>query len=159
MKMTKEAEKILKKPLGLLLKGKYPEPYLEFSKLHKNEKVYTVGDIVTKNMLKIGITPEMAVIDGKSMREKIEDVIPHDVVVRNKKSHISKELVKAIREKKYKVILVDGEEDLATLPVVLYVDEGSYVIYGQPQEGIVVIKVDKKSKKMVKRIMEMFEEE
>jgi uncharacterized protein (UPF0218 family) len=41
---------------------------------------------------------------------------------------------------------VDGEEDLLTLIAVLNAPEKSLVVYGQPYEGIVVVKVTAKKK-------------
>ena len=39
-------------------------------------------------------------------------------------------------------IVVEGEEDLATLPAILYAPPGSVVVYGQPDEGSVLVKVN-----------------
>jgi len=41
---------------------------------------------------------------------------------------------------------VCGEEDLATIPAVVYAPIGSIVIYGQPKEGVVLIKVTPETK-------------
>ena len=40
-----------------------------------------------------------------------------------------------------RVLLVDGEEDLATLPAVLAAPDGASVVYGQPGEGMVLVTV------------------
>jgi hypothetical protein len=44
-------------------------------------------------------------------------------------------------------IIVEGEEDLATLAAVSMVDLGTKVIYGMPDRGMVVVDVDHQEKK------------
>jgi uncharacterized protein (UPF0218 family) len=43
-------------------------------------------------------------------------------------------------------LVVDGEEDLLTLIAVLYAPEKSWVVYGQPREGAVVVEVTPEKK-------------
>jgi len=50
-------------------------------------------------------------------------------------------------------IVVDGEEDLATLPAILYAPLGSAVVYGQPNEGSVLVEVTPEKKKHVMDLM------
>ena len=50
-------------------------------------------------------------------------------------------------------IVVDGEEDLLTLIAVLYAPENSFVIYGQPHSGIVVVKVTDQRKCQVQEFL------
>jgi uncharacterized protein (UPF0218 family) len=38
-------------------------------------------------------------------------------------------------------VVVDGEEDLLVLVAVLYAPVGGLVVYGQPGEGVVVVRV------------------
>jgi uncharacterized protein (UPF0218 family) len=37
---------------------------------------------------------------------------------------------------------VDGEEDLAVLPCLLNSPKDAFILYGQPNEGVVLVKVD-----------------
>jgi hypothetical protein len=53
--------------------------------------------------------------------------------------------------------VVEGEEDLLTLVAVVEAPENSLVVYGQPREGLVVVKVDEKIKKRVKEIVDSME--
>lgn len=39
-------------------------------------------------------------------------------------------------------MIVDGEEDLLTLVAMAVAPLGSFVIYGQPREGVVLVEVD-----------------
>jgi uncharacterized protein (UPF0218 family) len=51
-------------------------------------------------------------------------------------------------------IIVDGEEDLLALPLFLIVPDKSVVMYGQPYEGLVVVKIDLKIRKKAKDLMD-----
>jgi hypothetical protein len=52
---------------------------------------------------------------------------------------------------------VSGEEDLLTLPAVLLAKNGSRVFYGQPGKGMVLIEVNAKTKKKVKKLVDEME--
>lgn len=51
------------------------------------------------------------------------------------------------------VVVVDGEEDLAVLPAVLAVPDGGAVVYGQPDEGMVLVVADADSRGRVREIL------
>ncbi|MFQ6088145.1 MAG: GTP-dependent dephospho-CoA kinase family protein [Candidatus Methanofastidiosia archaeon] len=156
MKLTKEAEEILKKPQGFLIKGDIPKPYLKFKEMYQGEKIIAVGDVVVENLKKLGMRPFITIVDGKTKRRLKKDLGEYDCVVKNPKSHITKELLKVLREKRAKRILVDGEEDLAALPAILYADLDTIVVYGQPDEGIVVVRVSDKAKRKAREILKLF---
>jgi len=46
-------------------------------------------------------------------------------------------------------IFVRGEEDLAALPAILLAPEGSVVLYGQPDEGVVFVSITKSKKEEI----------
>ena len=48
-------------------------------------------------------------------------------------------------------LVVDGEEDLLALPSILFAPLNAYVLYGQPNEGIVVVSVTESLKIKVQR--------
>jgi GTP-dependent dephospho-CoA kinase len=50
---------------------------------------------------------------------------------------------------KMQVILVNGEEDLMTIPAILISPLDSLVLYGHPEKGIVIVKVTESKKKEV----------
>jgi len=55
------------------------------------------------------------------------------------------------------LIYVEGEEDLAVIPLVMAAEEGGVVLYGQPGEGVVVREVDGKAKEKAKEMLALFE--
>jgi uncharacterized protein (UPF0218 family) len=157
MRMTREAQERMEERIGLLITGEIPLPYHVLKKMLKDEKVIAIGDVVAENLLKVGIEPAMMIVDGKSLREPIDTTIECDITVKNPQSEITDELIEAIK-KGYKKIFVEGEEDLASLPAILYADENSVIVYGQPSEGIMVIRPTEENKKKVKKTLEYFEE-
>jgi uncharacterized protein (UPF0218 family) len=158
MKMTKKAWDRMQERIGLLITGKIPVPYQILKQMIEDEEVIAIGDVVAENITKVGIEPAMIIVDGKSMRKERETNIEYDIVVKNPASEVTDELIAAIR-KGYKRIFVEGEEDLASLPAILYADENSLVVYGQPSEGIMVIRPTEENKEKVRKTLELFEKE
>ena len=53
-------------------------------------------------------------------------------------------------------LVVNGEEDLLTLPAILFAPLNSLVLYGHWQYGIIVVEVDEKIKEKVRKILKKF---
>lgn len=115
--------------------------------------IIAVGDIVTYHLLEAGRRPDVAIVDGKTKRERVEPRVLNAIEefddridVANPQSTITDDLVEAlataIGSSGSTVIVVDGEEDLASLPAVLAAPEGGSIVYGQPDEGMVLVSVD-----------------
>lgn len=157
----------LKAPLGFLIRGSVEETMQKLGRLVEEERppmVISVGDVVSESMTGHGILPKVLVVDNKVMRQPIPP-IPLDVGqtlhVKNPPGTLTDEALAVMREAVGKAhptrVLVEGEEDLLTLVAVLCAPEGSLVVYGQPGEGIVVVKATEKSKRMVRSIVEAME--
>lgn len=130
----------------------------------KPECIISVGDVVSQNMLKQGIHPQIIIVDNKVMREKgkpIKTTINKKMNVKNPAGTLTPEtwlvIEQALGHKQPTQVLVEGEEDLLTLVAVLEAPENSLVVYGQPHEGIVTVKADEKTKKRVQQIVEAME--
>jgi hypothetical protein len=83
------------------------------------------------------------------------------IYVKNPPGTITEEALKAIQEalksnSRVKMV-VDGEEDLLALIAVLYAPENSFVVYGQPYEGVVVVKATRNKKAEVAEILKAME--
>jgi hypothetical protein len=128
----------------------------------RGKTVYAVGDVVTHNLLREGITPRVAIIDGHTMRApctRVPDIPVRRILARNPPGTISDDLVRAIRDALARppaVIFVEGEEDLAVLPLVLAAPEGAVVLYGQPGEGVVLRVVDGEAKALAAAFVDRF---
>jgi len=122
-------------------------------KQEKPPKIVSVGDMVSRNLHENQINPQLLITDNRRMRRRIKPRIfagKNVVHVKNPRGTITEEAIKAIREALESDdrvhIIVDGEEDLLALIAVLYAPEKSLVVYGQPYEGIVVVKVTSEKK-------------
>ncbi len=160
----------LKNPLGRLYKGNGLECVRAMEEdLRQAPKVAAVGDMTAYYLLEGSVMPDLLVVDMKTKRVHVSsDVLKsleHDsyreVKVDNPPATLTDELIDAIRSSlagtdKVKII-VRGEEDLATLPVILYAPIGSAVVYGQPNEGSVLVKVTPDKKVQIKNLMEKME--
>lgn len=161
--LTPPLRLLLKEPLGILFKERNGEVLEKVSSIIKAEnpvKLITVGDVTSERLYRAGLTPNIMIVDGKVLRRRIEPLrIETDRVyeVENPAGTISDEAIEAI-EKAMEIqgtvkIMVDGEEDLLTLIAIDKSPLNSIVLYGQPGEGIVLVRVDEEKKNFVKEIL------
>jgi uncharacterized protein (UPF0218 family) len=166
-RLTRDLRNRLKRPLGELVRGPIPEPYLKVRDELEKHPIVTVGDVVTENVLKLGIRPIVALYDLKTKRKEYSPKIEDSAVfltVTNPPGVITKALLDAVRKAfglagrgRNVHILVNGEEDLGAIPAVLYAPLGSIVLYGQPDEGVVLIKVTPECKRRCAKILASME--
>lgn len=166
-RLNEEMRKKLKNPIGTLIIGN-PDKTMNYLKsklaLKKPTKLLAIGDEVTINMIKYGIKADLYVVDNKIMRKPIQPIRFENVKtirVINPPGTITKEaseaLRKAINNSSVTRIIVDGEEDLLTLPAIKFAPEGTIVVYGQPCIGIVIVKVTSAKRKEVNQILKLCE--
>ena len=158
----------LKKPYGTLYPGDHPS-VVDQIKAHLDESfVIAVGDVTTYNLFKAGVRPRLCLIDQYTKRTVVSKAISAvtsrtdyvNIYVKNPAGMISSEMVLAIKEalesdEKHICICVDGEEDLATIPVIAFCDIGSLVLYGQPDEGLVCVKVTEEKKEEMNGMLKL----
>ena len=157
----------LKNPLGTLLRGTPKQTMKQLAELILKEKpkfIISVGDMVSQSMLKHGIQPQIIIVDNRIMREKSEPIqmtASKQVSIKNPAGTLTPEtwrvINRALKQKQPVQVLVEGEEDLLTLVAVLEAPEGSLVVYGQPHDGVVAVKADKKTKERVQQVVEAME--
>ncbi|HNV94707.1 MAG: hypothetical protein APG08_00895 [Candidatus Methanofastidiosum methylothiophilum] len=155
--LTKSLRLKLKYPIGFLIEGDVKSVMNRLLPMIQDKRVISVGDVISKNLIDYGFYPELIIVDGMNLREEIGDKIDCDdtITVENPKSVITGELWVAIERffkdetKRFKKILVEGEEDLAVMPAVLHGDENTVVLYGQPNKGVVIIEVTEQKKKEI----------
>jgi uncharacterized protein (UPF0218 family) len=165
--LSTELRAKLKQPLGTLVRGSFAETTSRLKDMIREEQppcIVSVGDTVSKNLERNQILPRLSIIDNKAMRRTTRPFTSSaekTLHIRNPKATITDEAIAAIRDSLRNSstvrIIVDGEEDLLSLIAILYVPENSFVVYGQPYEGIVVIKATKAKKAEVDEILENME--
>jgi len=136
----------------------------ELTELILREKpkcIISVGDVVSQNVLKHGIHAQIIIVDHRVMREnsaQIKTVIHKKINVKNTAGTLTPEtwrvIGQALKQKQPTQVFVEGEEDLLTLVAVLEAPENSLVVYGQPHEGVVAVRTDKKTKDKVQQIVD-----
>jgi GTP-dependent dephospho-CoA kinase len=150
----------LKKPFGLLLKDFEVTKDGIIKNIGTNSFLITVGDATTERMLKLGITPSLQIVDSLEKREKRklpEGETKTILNCNNPPGEITDDSMDAIK-KAFRMdapvrIIVNGEEDLLVLPAVLFAPENSIVMYGQPNEGLIIIKINEDKRNKAKEIM------
>lgn len=123
-------------------------------------KVSTVGDVVSRESLKAGISVDLRLVDQKTLRRIID---PFEIKatrtfrVRNPAGVITQEAWDAIKEalrNRDAVIFVDGEEDLLAIPTIIESPDNSFIVYGQPSEGLVVVTATPDVKARVRQMVD-----
>ena len=164
MKLPDSLREQLKIPLGVLL----PESQVDKENiqmfLSDDPFVITVGDRTTEKMIGFNLIPSLQIIDGQEKRKKREPPKMIDAVelnVDNPAAEItlqSIDLVKKAFDMKPPIrISVNGEEDLLVLPVCVYAPENSVVLYGQPNEGLVIVKITPQIRNKTQTLLDLME--
>ena len=162
MKLPENIREQLKIPLGLLL----PDTKVTKENILKYTSpasyIITVGDATTEKMLEFGIIPSLQIIDSHEKRTirtpPSASLVASNVSCDNPQGEITLESIEIIKKsftlKTPVRIMVNGEEDLLVIPVCIYAPENSIVMYGQPNEGLVLVTVDHKIRKKTQLILD-----
>lgn len=162
--LQKKLRSELKKPLGDL----YSSFHEARNKLPDDKFIISVGDVTTKNLIESKKYPKLGIIDNRIQRKDSDHEIDYQTTILNAKNPpgtittdlwetIDQALKSSLNSEQNYLIVVDGEEDLAVLPCILLAPEDSIILYGQPNEGVVVVEVGAVKKK-AEELINKFEE-
>jgi len=154
----------LKIPLGILLpESKADKTNIE-KHLSENSYVITVGDRTTEKMIEFGLIPSLQIIDSKEKRSKREPpqlANATELTVDNPAAEITSQSISIIQEafamQPPVRISVNGEEDLLVIPVCVYAPENAIVLYGQPNEGLVIVKITPEIRNKTQKLLDSME--
>ena len=132
------------------------------------EPLVAVGDMVTYHLLEAGRVPDLALVDEQTKRSAVDDAVADAITgfdrtigVDNPAGTLTRELLDAMRagldSDATTLVDVDGEEDLAALPAVLVVSTDASVVYGQPDEGMVLVTPDAVVRERVRLLLEQMD--
>ncbi|MDO8583366.1 MAG: pantetheine-phosphate adenylyltransferase [bacterium] len=154
LQLTQDLREEFQKPFG--------EIQADDRNLSKNENnlVITVGDVTAKKFNEKYLGQNISVIDFNVAREKKFSDIKElgfsgdeqIFTVNNPAGYISSYLFKKIAEifksdvRDKTILKVNGEEDLAVLPLILFSPLNTIIYYGQPNIGLVRLVVSEESK-------------
>ena len=54
-------------------------------------------------------------------------------------------------------LCVNGEEDLLVIPVCIYAPENAIILYGQPNEGLVIVKITSEIRNKTQKLLDLME--
>lgn len=162
--ITESLRRILEKPQGVLVE--------KISDFKQSNATYiaTVGDVTTKIFNKFSFVKNIAVVDFKVGRVKKfkstkelgfsgnEMLLKVDNPAGCLTPDIFRKTLQAVslaRNNK-PIILVEGEEDLAVLPLILTLPLGSIIFYGQRKQGIVRVDVSEEKKENAHNLVSQF---
>ena len=158
--LPEDRRHLFRTPFGTL----YPD-IDEVIPLIRDTTVYTVGDVVTCHLIQKGVVPAIAVIDGHTMRipcNRSPAVYSRRRSAWNPPGTLTDDLIKALEcavADPGVLIFVEGEEDLAVIPLVLAAPDGAVVLYGQPGEGVVLCRVTAAAKEQARTLLSYFVEQ
>ena len=159
LKLKQDARLVISRPKGLVVRKLSRD-------LFEEKLVLAVGDAVFKNLLEIGIKPNLCVLDLKVQRQRIEEpkeALKGYTILRTKNPPgwitmeawlTIKKAINAMNTGQKVAVLVEGEEDLLGFPVAIIGPLDSLFVYGQPGEGAVIVHLTKQEKARAIRILE-----
>ena len=155
----------MKIPLGILLPEDQTNKKNIQHHLLENSYLITVGDRTTEKIINFDIVPSLQIIDNTEKREKRDSPKISDLTtklnVENPPAEITIQSIDMIK-KAFSMdppvrIIVNGEEDLLVLPVCVLAPENSIVMYGQPNEGLVIVKITSEIRNKAKSLLDLME--
>jgi len=161
--LPEELRPLLKSPLGRLFSN--VRDLVDKIREKPPKLLISVGDRVTMEIISKGVMPDLAIIDLREMRKPVSPRMKsallsrakHVIRVKNPAGSLTPALFSAIcGAERGTVIKVEGEEDLATLPAIALSPAGSCVVYGQPGEGLVLVRVTGNKKREILNIIKKF---
>ena len=165
MKLPDSLREQFKTPLGDLI----PESQANKSNIQKhlpeNSYLITVGDRTTEKMIDFGLIPSLQIIDNQEKRVKREPAKNNnaytELICDNPAAEITPQSIDSIKKafvsKTPVRLTVRGEEDLLVIPVCIHAPENSIVMYGQPNEGLVIVKVTPEIRNKTQRLLDLME--
>ena len=157
----------LKQPLGQLVIGSIPECNRAIKTVIQEEnppRVVLVGDTVSRHALKDGIHADLIIVDNKEMRRsskpvslgarKIFNLINSPGTIAGE----SWDIVSRALNAGDSAVVVDGEEDLLVIVAVSAAPYRSIIVYGQPNVGIVFIRVSGDIKHAISQMLAQMKE-
>ena len=142
--------KQLKIPLGKLLKEKEANKENIEKEIPNDSFLITVGDATTEKMLKFEIIPSLQIIDAVEKRTQreapdiqgVKTILSCDNPAGEITQQSIDEIKKALKSPPPVRLTINGEEDLLVIPVCIFAPENATVMYGQPNEGLVIIRIN-----------------
>ena len=157
----------LKQPVGQLVTGSISDCNRVIETAIQTEappKVVLVGDTVSRHAIEAGIHPDLIIVDNKEMRQLSIPVFlgPRKTFkLVNSQGTIAPEswdVISRALEIGDSAVVVEGEEDLLVIVAVSIAPIRSFVVYGQPNVGIVLLRVTAETKREIAQVLAQMKE-
>ena len=161
MHLPENLRERLKIPLGKLLLEKDAVKEKILNEIPENSYLITVGDATTEKLLDFGLDPSLQIVDAQEKRTKRQapdsSGIKTSLFCINPPGEITQESIEKIKKAFCSTppvrLTVNGEEDLLVIPVCIYAPENAVVMYGQPNEGLVIVLVNQEVRNKVQVLL------
>ncbi len=165
MKLPEGLRERFKEPLGLLIPDREASRARIMDEAGPDAVLVTVGDATSARITGFGLLPLLQIVDGIEQRKARSIPGAPPAVARIKCSNppgqISPECVGVIRRclagTTPSRLEVDGEEDLLVIPACIHAPDGAVVMYGQPNEGLVIIHISPKTRDKTRSLLGLME--
>jgi len=165
--LTSKLRQQLKNPLGELIRGTTSACNYSLESVIQREsptKVILVGDRVSRSAIQSGIRPNVIIVDNREMRRDVRPIAfdrRRQFRLTNAQGSISSASWNTIHEAiavGNSIVVVEGGEDLLTLVAIAESPLGSLIVYGQPYEGVVLVRVSPEKKKEIAQLVKLMDE-
>lgn len=158
---------VLSRGYGIVVRGSDPaDVAARASQILGNRRAWCVGDVVVGSLVKVGRIPEVAFVDGSTLRERGLDLAPLIEAYRgaevmrvfNPRGSLSSQAVEAVktispqRDRRF-LVIVEGEEDMISLAVAAIAPLGDVLIYGLPGVGVSVVEIDREVRELAEGLL------
>lgn len=163
MKLPDRLRDKLKAPLGVLVPDGQANAVTISAHVAGAPCIITVGDKTTEKLIGFGMVPDLQIIDNREKRSSRNPPgLPAgtaEVTCDNPAAEITDQSIGKIRDalssKTPTRLVVRGEEDLLVIPACIHAPKNSVVLYGQPGEGMVVVRVDDAVRQKTQRLLDL----
>jgi len=162
LRLPEDLRSRLKAPMGELIPGPRESSIARLKQIVKSanpSRIICVGDFVSELVAKSSVPVDLSIIDNRVMRRETKSSrvkAKNKFWTSNPAGTIQMSAWAAISEameKPESILIVRGEEDLLALAAMALAPQGALVVYGQPCEGMVAVRVDRAKKSEVKAIV------
>ena len=164
MKLPDSLRSQMKIPLGILIPENQANKSNILKHIPKDAYVITVGDRTSEKMIDFGLIPSLQIIDNLEKRIKRIPArcdVSTELVCKNPAAEITLQSIDAIKKafvsKTPVRLVVQGEEDLLVIPTCIHAPDNAIVMYGQPNEGLVIVKITPEIRNKTQSLLDLME--
>jgi GTP-dependent dephospho-CoA kinase len=167
-RLPDSAREPLKQPFGVLIPDSQVTREAVTSKLvGRNRIIVTVGDRTTERMKDLKVYSNLEIVDNAEKRQSRPQIVftgskERQLSAKNPAGSLTDEALEVVRKslelvktepKKAVRIDIDGEEDLIALAILAYFPEHTILLYGQPDQGLVIVGAMGDAKDLAKKTL------